>query len=758
LIRHHSTRVLRGLGALAITLALLVGVPVGLVVFVGWPLPTSIPTAEALSRAMQLGLSDEFIVNTVTVLLWIAWAQLALAIVSQAHAAIRGRSRVRLPVAPGMQALAARLVTGIVLLAGPLQPARAGATPMPVLVVVHAEPVDVQPIEDVIDLRPTAVSASAEVEQPVTAVGGTTVTVQRHDSYWAVAERTLGDGLRWREIHDLNVGRTMTDGHVIASGDDTLRAGWELDIPTPTAQPRALRSAPPPPNEAVEPEAAEEVAVESGDNLWYMAEEHLADDLERQPAPAEVTPYWSEVIEANHERFVEPGNPSLILPGQVLVMPATGHAHPAPPVAAETTPPVSTEPSVDAPVVEPAPPPETTTAVDTAPSTTESPPVSPPGSTPVDETDAEVAEPEAQGSDLRVANGESEEDSDSSGLPVVLAVGGLSSVALAVGIKRLINKRRREYANTHDGHAPPPSDPDLRDLHQTVVAMADEVQIDDLQLILGSLAIDLAEAESPRRPRVVRHSTDGLELLLDKPCLDTPLGWSAEGDGLVWTFDGELDLGQQMEGAMCPAPLLVTIGQPDDEAQIYLDLEVDGVVSLAGDIEVARDLARSMLTELALAPLADTLQVIVIGDLVEPDASHLDHIQMVQTWEDIAEDLIFWAGESNDALLENGWARTFVGRGCSPDHDALVPIAVIATKPPPPHVLAVLMENRPSAVSIVVADEFEGAATSIHCSPEALTLDDVDLSFIPQAVDTEELQAMARLLVFDDAPAPSVHQ
>ena len=764
MISHRPMRLFRGFSALVTTVGLLVGVPIGLIVLVGWPLPTSIPTADALSRAMQLGISDQFVVNTLAVVLWIAWAQLALALVSQTITAVRERGRVHVPVAPGIQAFAARLVTGIILLFGPLQPARAGAAPMPVPVVADAQPVISQPVDDVIDLRPLTLARTPTPERTDTSTSGTTVIVQRHDSYWAIAERTLGDGLRWREIHDLNVGRVMDDGHVIVTGDDTLRAGWELAIPERSSDPmpiRAIRAVPDSGDEQPvdEEDVSEQVVVESGDNLWYLAEDQVAADLERVPEPAEVTPYWSEVIEANHDRFVEPDNPSLILPGQVLVMPATGYAIPPARAPVETVPPTTPPPPVRPPPAEQTPPTVPTTTVPatttTPPSTTEA---SPPATSPPAEVDASASQPDVETLETQLSNDESETDDDSSGLPVALAVGGLSSVALAVGVKRLINKRHREYAADHDGQPPPPSDPDQRQLHQTVVAMADEIQLDDLQLVLGSLAVGLAEAENPRRPRVVRHSTDGLEVLLDKPCVDTPRGWTADGDGLVWSLDGNHDFEEPMDGPMCPAPLLVTIGQPDDDAQIYLDLEADGVVSLAGDIEVARDVARSMLTELALAPLADTLRVIVIGDLVELDASHLDHIQLVETWEDIAEDLTYWIGESNETLQENGWANTFVARGCSPDHDALVPIAVIATKPPPPHLLAVLMETRPSAVAIVVADEFEGAATSIHCAPEALTLADVDLSFVPQAVDADELQAMARLLVFDDPPASASRQ
>jgi hypothetical protein len=140
-------------------------------------------------------------------------------------------------------------------------------------------------------------------------------------------------------------------------------------------------------------------------------------------------------------------------------------------------------------------------------------------------------------------------------------------------------------------------------------------------------------------PGVVRHSAEGLEVLLDHPNTNTPDGWHAEGDGLVWVLDEPVDPDEPLDGPMCPAPLLVTIGQPDDDAQLYIDLEADGIVSLAGDVKVARDPARSMGTELALAPLADTPRMIVIGDLVEPDAAHLDHLTLVETWADVADDI-----------------------------------------------------------------------------------------------------------------------
>ena len=262
MISHRSADRLRGAASLVATALLLFGVPLGLIAFVGWPLPTSMPSTESLTQGINAGVSDAFIVKALALIAWVAWAQLALALVVEATAAVRGRPSVTLPLGPGFQVAAARLIAGIVMLLGPLQPVRAvAATPSrpPAIEAlqlaatplagsgfdVHAAPADRRPTERA---APTAPAR--------------TVTVERHETYWSIAERELGDGLRWQELHATNVGRTMADGTVVLAGDQMLRAGWTLEVP------------------GVEESAAPvgmpvEIVVEDGDNLWDLSEERL---------------------------------------------------------------------------------------------------------------------------------------------------------------------------------------------------------------------------------------------------------------------------------------------------------------------------------------------------------------------------------------------------------------------------------------------------------------------------------------------------
>lgn len=728
----RSTRFLRGVASLVATIALLAGVPLLLITWVGWPLPTSIPSVDAIDVAARSGISDQVVVNTLAVIAWVAWAQLALALIVETVALARGRPAIHLPVLPGFQVTAARLVAGILMIASTIQPGRAHAAPPPIPVVVEAAAESAGPASHLVirNLDHTGSPSTTEAAAPTTpapAVDHPTVTVKRHDSYWAIAERTLGDGLRWREILDLNVGRTLPDGTTITAGDDTLHTAWVLLLPDDaTGDPAPSGSAP------TAEDDMSTVVVAQGDNLWTISEDRLEIDLRRDAADTEVAPYWHEVIDANEDRFVQPGNADLIHPGQVLLLPPTGYeSAPQPPSEPDPAPPPADaaetpDPSLPPPSDEPteAPTPTATTVVPLAESDSPSP----------------VAEPDMDDHD----NG--------SNLPAAAAIGGLSSLALAVGLKRLLDRRRRRFTNDHRGQVPGRTPPDQRELHQAVVAQADEERIDDLQGVLGRLAASLATMSVPRRPRMIRHSAHSLEVLLDEADTNAPAGWTSTDDGRVWTLAEIPDPEDAYDGPLCPAPLVVTIGQPDDDAQLYLDLEVDGLLALTGDQEIASNLARSIVTELTLSPLAETLRVIAVGDVVDPEAQVLEHLTVANSWESVTEDIQSWAAQSHGVLAENEWANAFVARGHEPDHDGLVPVAVIADRPPPDTLATLLREHLPSAVAVVVVGSFQAAAAAIRCEPDALNFDTVDLACSPQELEVDELAAMSRFLVAADSP------
>ncbi|MCB1258312.1 MAG: bacterial transcriptional activator domain-containing protein, partial [Microthrixaceae bacterium] len=369
----------------------------------------------------------------------------------------------------------------------------------------------------------------------------------------------------------------------------------------------------------------------------------------------------------------------------------------------------------------------------------------------------ETTHTEASNGDVAKGDTAQSDESSNRAPPIGLAASGLSSVALAVGLKRLLGRRRQRFANRHPGQLPGRVPAEHREFHQGLIAQADEELIVDLQCALSRLAVVLAEAGSERRPRIVRHSPDCLEVLLDQPDTSAPPGWISTDDGTVWTLISPPEEDYLAEAELTPSPLMVTVGQPDEDAQLYLDLEAEGLLSLTGDRDVATSLARSIVTELTLSPLAGSLRVIVVGDIISSEAKVLDHLRIVDNWNSLVEDLTSWATESHETLVEHNWGSTFVGRAHEPDHDALIPVAVVAAEPPPSELMKALQAAWPSAVAVVAVGEFDGALASIRCEEDALNFDTIGLACSPQKLEADGLAAISSILAATESPAePSV--
>ena len=72
-----------GLTGTALTALLLVGPPWLLTTYVGPPIPSSWPDLDTLRTITTIGVTDTFVITTLAVIVWIAWAQLAAAIVTE---------------------------------------------------------------------------------------------------------------------------------------------------------------------------------------------------------------------------------------------------------------------------------------------------------------------------------------------------------------------------------------------------------------------------------------------------------------------------------------------------------------------------------------------------------------------------------------------------------------------------------------------------------------------------------------------------
>lgn len=266
--------VFRSLAAALALLAIVVGVPVMLAGTRGWPLPTAVPSADAVADALGgASISDGVLLDALACLAWLAWALVVWCAAVELRAWSRGRAASRAPGAGAVQLLVRRLVVSATLLLSASRPpavAHLATAPAPPVVLVSA--------------------SVSPAEEPLRAVAPAlpTCLVQPRDSLWRIAERHLGDPFRWREIYELNHGRTFGDGGVLRDAD-LIHPGWQLVLPAdavgtaaaaepvqpPAPQVPAREHAPVEPVTMLVPTPAPEREVEG---RGAEAPDHVADD------------------------------------------------------------------------------------------------------------------------------------------------------------------------------------------------------------------------------------------------------------------------------------------------------------------------------------------------------------------------------------------------------------------------------------------------------------------------------------------------
>jgi len=218
--------VVLGIAAILALLALIAGVPYGLLRFFGSPIPEGGLSLEMLTQEVQLST----VLDLLSILVWLAWLQLVVCVVVELWAGIRNVGvPARVPFAGGTQALAHRLVTAALLLftaaaaVTPLVAATVQGRPSAPAATAVADPAAEQRQEaDERALTPVRKTKKVYVVQPPEG--------RHHESLWEIAEKCLGDGRRYREVFELNKHRVQPDGTRLQISD-LIRPGWVLDMP-----------------------------------------------------------------------------------------------------------------------------------------------------------------------------------------------------------------------------------------------------------------------------------------------------------------------------------------------------------------------------------------------------------------------------------------------------------------------------------------------------------------------------------------------
>jgi DNA-binding SARP family transcriptional activator len=671
----------RALASASCLLVVIVGVPVALATSVGWPLPRSLPDADAvIERLDRSGIDAQVVIKVLAVVIWLAWLQIVVAVAVETIAIVRGHTARRVAVVlPGVQGSVARLVAALGLFVAPAVHGR-GVVSGPALVAheVAAAPVHVEP-------------TTPAPESPPRPVEGTSrYVVQRHDTLWDIASRLLGDGLRWRDIAALNAGMTMNDGSPFPAAGDPIRPGWTLLVPQGAS--------------TLPPDAEREVLVGPGDHLWGIAERELVtagvpadDDAVRQ--------YWVDVIDTNRSRLADPANPNLLFAGQVVVLPPvddSGVPPPAPVVPGGEV----VDPSPDSAVEPPEPGPF------------DVPPAAP-------DTDTEPGERPPTASDESAV-----EDSDDDGVaPGLLGVTGVLS---GVGIAAALRSRRRRVRLNDSSTLPAPVPTELADAARDILLAAD---VDDVSVLVAALeAVIAARATPDPRPRIVRITTDEVEVLLHEPAPAVP-PWCEQGGGAIWSAHREL---LPAPSSDTTAPLVVALGRTTSDEDLYLDLEGEGCVSVIGG-DAALDVVRSFVHDVAYSPLASGATVLVVGDLGLP--GDMARVRQVRCWEAAATEVHAWSACAQPDAP--GRARLDEGAGAVPA------LLLVVTEPPADASFADACSRARatrSGLAVVVVNGAAGDATTVLVNDDELAIVDLRLTCRPQRVADGAAETVAALV------------
>jgi len=587
--------------------AILAGIPYGLVAYIGWPLPTEMPTLEMLQQTVGVNT----IIDVLAVFVWVLWAQFLFCVLVELRSAVSGIDiAVPLPAAGASQALARKLVTTMLFVG-------AGALTVGQAATASALPAQYGPVQTVAAVAAVVPGSTVQASTATTAtatavqsgslsVVGPVYTVQasqgsHHETLWDIAQRYLGDGRRFDEIFQLNKDRPQPDGGRMTEAG-LVRAGWQLQLPSDA---KGVPGASDPAPAAAAPAAEQHIVkVEAGDTLSKIAEDELGDADE-----------YPRLLEASKD-VVQPGgrhltDPDTLFPGDIIVIPGPVSAPAAatPPAAGQPAPtPTSPEPVTPAPDAT-IPAPATPSAPATPPPAAENP------ASPAPEQSAPATQaPDAAAAAPSAATPAPSEAPASAQAPVSAqqAVGGIAALLGAGALSVLAWRRHSQQRDRRPGETIA-----MPEETSQVEQVLDRTSSPSAAELLDRALRTLAQRNPDALPQLrgARVQPDRVEILVEDPdaealapFTDRPGGW--------WGVRGDrADLLSADEAHEAPAPYpgLATIGTGADGAVLMANLPHLRVLLLDGDEQQVREVARGIAMEAGTALWADHIEVLTAG-------------------------------------------------------------------------------------------------------------------------------------------------
>jgi LysM repeat protein len=689
-----------GLLATLILLAILIGLPAVLLALGANPIPHSLPSLEQLRTAFTTPDDGTLALGAIKVIAWLAWFVLAISILLELVARLRGLHAPKLPGLSLPQGAARQLVTAAALLfvLAPAAPSLAQAAPS----TVAAAPVSASS-------TPAALNASSP--PTATTPASDTYTVKAGDTLSRIAGQHLGDPDRWPELVQLNP-------HV-AAHPDLIYAGTVLTLP-PAAQPGSSHA----------------YIVKAGDTLSGIAQRELG-DADKYP----------QIFEASRAT-VQPGGIHLtdadqIDIGQTLTIPGTP-VTPAPPKAQEPP------PSAAAP-----PPPKTPLR------TTQRPDVDEANPTPATPTSSPIPSGAAQSASSADAD---HADSSQSTAPWMLTGLTGGGALLAGSLLMLLRRRRRaQFRNRRPGRTLASPEAILSPVEKTITAVGAVTAptVEHMDLVLRRLAAAAAQENAPMPVlAAVELTATHLVLHLAEPAL-LPAPWNGSEDQLHWKITPQTPLeqiGPAIPDQPAPYPLLVTIGVGGHDEIWLLNVE-DLNITITGDPTYGQDFARYLAAEVACNPWSAGVDVACLGVASELGPLNPDRIHVYETDTDnndpvteFLADAVATVDRTQDANSDVNTARSHqTGADAWPARMLLIDAA--ATNPALEHLIdLVYTQAGHTATSVVLAGARPNApGTVLHVTDDGrLSLPEAGLDLIAVGLTSDEALGCASLLAHSE--------
>ena len=254
--RTRRAEVVRGLGALAALVLLLAGIPAGLVVVGGSPVPHTVPAWDQITATLtQADTGNTLFLATIKVIGWIAWLLFTEVTVTEIAGYLNGRPARRQPgairpmqhLARDLVAMAALIVTATAPAAGSTTAPLAHptvATGLPAAELAGAAPIPMASASQ----RPPRLAAAHHRSVDVMATHPWRTQIIKHgDTLWAIARTATGSGTKFPAIFNASEHLTQPHGLPPLTDPDRIFPGQHITIPnSDTKQPEPPRSPAPP--------------------------------------------------------------------------------------------------------------------------------------------------------------------------------------------------------------------------------------------------------------------------------------------------------------------------------------------------------------------------------------------------------------------------------------------------------------------------------------------------------------------------------